>query len=63
MFSVALATTWKQLKFSSSDLVFKVHDCDLIYSSPKEQITELEKADLLVFVKHRLGPPSRCHFG
>ena len=40
MFSVALATTWKQLKVSSSDLVFKVHDCDLIYSFPKEQITD-----------------------
>ena len=56
MFSVALVTTLKQLKVSSSDLVFKVHDCDLIYGSPKEQITEQEKADLLVYVKHRLGP-------
>lgn len=40
MFSVALVTTLKQLKVSSSDLVFKVHDYDFIYGSPKEQITE-----------------------
>lgn len=36
--------------------MFKVHDCDLIYSSPKEQITGQEQADLLVFAKHSLGP-------
>ena len=44
------------MKVSSSDLVFKVHDSDLIYSSPKEQITGQEQADLLVFEKHSPGP-------